>query len=80
MKIADQIYSGRESLAFDIDGMVVKVNSSRIQEELGSTAKACWVIAYKFKAERESTQVLSVEFQVGRTGAITPVANLNLFG
>ena len=77
MKIADQIYSGRESLAFDIDGMVVKVNSLRIQEELGSTAKSPrWVIAYKFKAERESTQVLSVEFQVGRTGAITPVANL----
>lgn len=77
MKIADQIYFGRESLAFDIDGMVVKVNSLRIQEELGSTAKSPrWVIAYKFKAERESTQVLSVEFQVGRTGAITPVANL----
>ena len=77
MKIADQIYSGRESLAFDIDGMVVKVNSLRVQEELGSTAKSPrWVIAYKFKAERESTQVLSVEFQVGRTGAITPVANL----
>ena len=77
MKIADQIYSGRESLAFDIDGMVVKVNSLCIQEELGSTAKSPrWVIAYKFKAERESTQVLSVEFQVGRTGAITPVANL----
>lgn len=77
MKIADQIYSGRESLAFDIDGMVVKVNSLRVQEKLGSTAKSPrWVIAYKFKAERESTQVLSVEFQVGRTGAITPVANL----
>ena len=77
MKIADQIYSRRESLAFDIDGMVVKVNSLRVQEELGSTAKSPrWVIAYKFKAERESTQVLSVEFQVGRTGAITPVANL----
>jgi DNA ligase (NAD+) len=77
MKIADQIYFGRESLAFDIDGMVVKVNSLRVQEELGSTAKSPrWVIAYKFKAERESTQVLSVEFQVGRTGAITPVANL----
>lgn len=77
MKIADQIYSGRESLAFDIDGMVVKVNSLRVQEELGSTAKSPrWVIAYKFKAERESTQILSVEFQVGRTGAITPVANL----
>lgn len=77
MKIADHIYSGREALTFDIDGMVVKVNSLRTQEELGATAKTPrWTIAYKFKAERVSTQVLSVEFQVGRTGAITPVANL----
>src|SRR5665647_1720302 len=67
----------REDLPFATDGVVIKVNSRRVQEELGFTAKSPrWAIAYKFKAERVSTRLLSVAFQVGRTGAVTPVANL----
>lgn len=67
----------RESLDFEIDGIVVKVNSYSDREELGHTAKAPrWAIAYKYKTQAASTQLLSVDFQVGRTGAITPVANL----
>jgi DNA ligase (NAD+) len=67
----------RKKLPFDIDGVVVKVNSLQLQEELGFTAKSPrWAIAYKYKAERVSTKLLSVSFQVGRTGNITPVANL----
>jgi DNA ligase (NAD+) len=67
----------RAGLPFATDGVVIKVNSKRIQEELGFTAKSPrWAIAYKFKAERVSTRLLSVSFQVGRTGAVTPVANL----
>jgi DNA ligase (NAD+) len=69
--------SERKKLPFDIDGVVVKVNSLQLQEELGFTAKSPrWAIAYKYKAERVSTKLLSVSFQVGRTGNITPVANL----
>lgn len=67
----------REQLPFATDGVVIKVNSKRIQDELGFTAKSPrWAIAYKFKAERVSTRLISVDFQVGRTGAVTPVANL----
>jgi DNA ligase (NAD+) len=67
----------RHDLPFDIDGIVIKVNSLEQQRELGYTAKSPrWAIAYKFKAERVITKLLSIDYQVGRTGAVTPVANL----
>jgi DNA ligase (NAD+) len=67
----------RHELPFDIDGIVIKVNSLQQQRELGYTAKSPrWAIAYKFKAERVLTKLLSIVYQVGRTGAVTPVANL----
>jgi DNA ligase (NAD+) len=69
--------SERKNLPFGIDGVVIKVNSLVQQEELGFTAKSPrWAIAYKYKAEQVSTKLLSVAFQVGRTGTVTPVANL----
>ena len=68
---------GRRSLPFDIDGIVIKVNNFKQQRELGFTAKSPrWAIAYKFKAEEARTKLLSIDFQVGRTGVVTPVANL----
>jgi len=67
----------REQLPFDIDGVVIKVNQHAQQQQLGNTAKSPrWAIAYKFKAKRVLTPLLSVDFQVGRTGVVTPVANL----
>lgn len=68
----------RHQLDFDIDGIVIKVNSYTQQRALGFTAKSPrWAIAFKFKAERVATRLLAITYQVGRTGAITPVANLS---
>ena len=67
----------RKNLPYATDGIVIKVDSYANQRTLGSTAKAPrWAVAYKFQAERALTKLLSIDFQVGRTGAITPVANL----
>lgn len=69
--------TARFNLPLATDGVVIKVNDLQLQSELGMTAKSPrWAIAYKFKAEESTTPILSVEYQVGRTGAVTPVANL----
>ncbi len=76
-KIYDEIGKKRAKLPFDIDGVVLKVNDRALQRDLGSTAKAPrWARAYKFPAEEKTAQVLEILLQVGRTGAITPVAHL----
>ena len=77
LKFIDHWENKRFNLSYDIDGIVIKVNNYSQQQELGFTAKSPrWAIAYKYKAERVETELLSVSYQVGRTGAVTPVANL----
>ncbi len=67
----------RDNLPYDIDGVVIKVNELAVQEELGFTVKAPkWAVAYKFPAEEKEAQLLSVDWTVGRTGVVTPTANL----
>lgn len=68
----------KDDLPYEIDGIVIKVNSIKVQNELDFTAKVPrWAISYKYKAERQSTRLVSVAYQVGRTGAVTPVANFD---
>ncbi|HCL06629.1 MAG TPA: DNA ligase (NAD(+)) LigA [Chitinophagaceae bacterium] len=70
--------AGRDDLPYEIDGMVIKVNDLHLQEQMGMTSHhPRWAIAFKFKARQATTKLRSVEFQVGRTGAITPVAKLD---
>ncbi|MES2646840.1 MAG: NAD-dependent DNA ligase LigA [Bacteroidota bacterium] len=71
----------RDELPYEIDGMVIKVNDLKLQEKLGMTTHhPRWAIAFKFKARQASTRLLAIEFQVGRTGAVTPVAKLQPVG
>lgn len=77
-KYCDQLLKKRDALNYEIDGAVIKVNGLSIQQELGQNARTPrWAMAYKFPAEEKSTKVLDVEFQVGRTGTVTPVARLD---
>ena len=77
LKFIEYWDSARHDLPYEIDGIVIKVNNLHQQAELGFTAKAPrWAMAYKFKAEQVSTKLNYISYQVGRTGAITPVANL----
>lgn len=77
IEFASSMEARRDDLSYEIDGLVVKVNSTALQDDFGSTQKAPrWAIAYKYPARQATTQVLDIVVQVGRTGALTPVANL----
>lgn len=77
IEFANRMEAERDDLSYEIDGLVVKVNSTSLQDEFGTTQKSPrWAIAYKYPARQATTQVLSITVQVGRTGALTPVANL----
>lgn len=73
----NEFEKGRDDLPYEIDGMVIKVNDSALQDKMGMTSHhPRWAIAYKFKARQATTRLTDVEYQVGRTGAVTPVAKL----
>ncbi len=77
IEYCEEFESKRESLPYEIDGMVIKVNDLLLQDKLGMTSHhPRWAIAYKFKARQATSKLLAVEFQVGRTGAVTPVAKI----
>ena len=77
IKYCSEFEAGRDNLPYEIDGMVIKVNDITLQEKLGMTSHhPRWAIAFKFKARQATSKLLHVEFQVGRTGAVTPVAKL----
>ncbi len=77
IKVINDFEKKRDDLPYEIDGMVIKVNSLELQDKLGMTSHhPRWAIAFKFKARQATSQLLSVEFQVGRTGAVTPVAKI----
>ena len=77
LKYINKWETKRNSLPYEIDGIVIKVNNTSLQEEMGFTAKSPrWAISYKFKAQQVSTILKEITYQIGRTGAITPVANL----
>jgi DNA ligase (NAD+) len=77
IEFCNEMESKRDELSYEIDGVVVKVNSTSLQDEFGATQKAPrWAVAYKFPARQATTRVVNITVQVGRTGALTPVANL----
>jgi DNA ligase (NAD+) len=81
IKYCSEFEAGRDDLPYEIDGMVIKVNDIALQEKMGMTSHhPRWAIAYKFKARQGTTKLLGIEFQVGRTGAVTPVAKLEPVG
>ncbi len=77
VKYINEFEAGRDDLPYEIDGMVIKVNDIALQDKLGMTSHhPRWAIAYKFKARQATSKLLAVEFQLGRTGAVTPVAKI----